>query len=461
MKKDSMKPYFLWIILIVILSSIASSSKAQDIVIRKDTTVNTTWSIPATTIIRFESGGIIRGKGTIKGGIIHAALTQQIFDTSMTVNPSGTYGQDFSCAWFGAKTSNPDNWWNIQKSINTSMASGIRNCFLPKGNYSFSQSLKISFLYKGSYVGAAIKFYGESDMWDERSILNYTGINGFALGIQVGKGSEISNLTIKGKFKAPITSGAEYYNTPFSEFGQEGLFGLIIDYDGSKNVSGSTAIRIHDMKVTGFTVLYSVSPNSVTANADILSFENIQCGEGRVGFQTGQAQEKGNIVRNITSWGRIHTLISIGRAGKAQAGNYTFDGGNIAGGCIRLFDINQQGWYTSSISNFFAESLWTLGNLATGDSKNLPPLPIKQCVFHFAIIPGQDRSLLSSNSTAVNFSDCIFRYYGTSDSMSFTGLAMYSECFFSGAIKNPTTGSVYLKCGKNISGIGVVVPATE
>jgi hypothetical protein len=155
----------------------------------------------------------------------------------------------------------------------------------------------------------------------------------------------------------------------------------------------------------------------------------------------------------------MHTLISIGRAGKAQAGHYTFDGANIAGECIRLFDINQQGWYTSSISNFFAESIWTLGNLATGDSRNLPPLPIRNSTFHFAIT-GNDRTLLTSNTTAVKFDDCIFRYYGSQDPMSFNGVAMYSECFFSGTIKNPTIGSVFLKAGKLLN-TSPITPLSE
>jgi hypothetical protein len=431
---------------------------SQDIVIKKDTTVNNVWDLSGRNI-RFESGGKISGKGTLRNGFIDARLSQQIFDSSIVLTNMDVYGYRFSCAWYGAKPSNADNWWNIQKTINTCITYGIRECFLPKGVYSISKSLTIKNIYKEQYVGVPLHFFGESSMWYDGSVINYTASTGFALGIQVGKGAEINNLTLRGKFRAPTTTGVEYYTTPFEKFGPEGLFGLIIDYDNSKNQGGSTAIKVHDMIVSGFTVLYSVSPNGYTYNADILSFENIQCGEGRVGFSTGQAQEKGNTVRNITSWGKIHTLISIGRAGKAQAGNYTFDGGNIAGGCIRLFDINQQGWYTSSISNFFAESLWSIGNLNTGDSKNLPPLPIRNSTFHFAIL-GQDRNLLTSNSTAVKFDDCIFRYYGSQEVMSFNGVAMYSECFFSGTIKNPTIGSVFLKAGKLLT-TSPVTPLSE
>lgn len=436
------------VLVIIFMLLLSAPLGAQDIIIKKDTTINGTWIIPSTTIIRFETGGYIRGSGVIQGGIIQAAIGQNIFDTMLTIKSFGLYGDRFSCAWFGAKVYQ-DSYNSIQKSINTCIANGIRNCSLPQGVYNISQSLRICFIYKGAYAGAPIRFFGDGDMWDERTVINYLPLKGFAMGIQVGKGAEISGLTLRGKFQSPTTSGADYYNTPISSYGIDGLYGLVIDYDGTKNQSGSTAVRVKDMKVTGFTYLYAVSPNGFTFNADILSFENIQCGDGRIGFMSSQAQEKGNSVRNITSWGRIHTLISIGQSGKFQAGNYSFDVANVANACIRLFDIRQAGWYSTSITNFFAESIGSIGSLVTGDSKNWPPLSIRNSTFHFATqsICGI-QTLLYSNSVDIGFSNCMFRYYGNADTMTFKGIGMFSDCFFSGAIKNATAGSVFLKGGK-------------
>jgi len=414
-------------------------SSSNDIVISKDTTINGNWDIPTNTVIRFESGGHISGTGTITGGIIAAPLTQSIFDTTISLINTTLYNNDFSVMWYGAHPKNYDNYNYLQKSINTCIANGLVNCFIPKGFYKYSKSLKIFKLYKNNYVGVAVRLYGESGFWDDKTTLSYNDLTGFALGVQVGKGVEIDHLKLIGKFLPPITSGPSYYNTPFASFGtNRGSYGLIIDYDGTKGTSGSTGIKVHDLWVTNFEILYSVSPNGVTNNADILKFENIQCGDARIGFQSNQAQEKGNTIQGIYSWGKIHTLISIGQSGKYQAGNYTINEGNIAGKCIRLFDIREAGWFPSSVSNLFAESIGSIGSIQCGDSKNNLPTKISSCNFQFAYVSEAGvQNLLNCNSPFIKFEDCMFRYYGNNDILHMSGSASFENCFFSGPISNP------------------------
>jgi hypothetical protein len=413
------------------------ATKAQDIIINKDTTINNTWNIPKGTILKFGSKGKISGKGTIKGGIIDAAYTQWIFDSTLTVAPEGTYNNVFSAKWFGAG-SVKDNAAVLQKGINTVVANSnvLRNFFIPRGVYAFSKPLTVAGIYKDQYTGCTIHIYGESSFWDSGTgtTLQYTATDGFALGLQLNKGTEIDHLSITGMFKAPADADSVYYNIPFDQFNDvngkcsAGYAGLVIDYDGSKNASGSTGIKIHDINIGNFTINYSISPNGKTVNADILLFENIRCGNAKVGFATGQAQEKGNIIRGIYSWGSIHTLYVAGKYGKAQAGSYTIDGGNIAGRCIRLFDISQVGWYSTNVSNIFAESLGSIGNISTQI-----PLTISNSTFHFVYANKIGRqTLLNSNSEKVAFNNCIFRYYGKTDPMKFTGRATFNNCQFSG-----------------------------
>jgi hypothetical protein len=412
-------------------------TKAQDIFINKDTTINTTWNINKGTILKFGSKGKINGTGTIKGGIIDAAYTQWIFDTTLTVSPEGTYNNAFSAKWFGAGQFK-DNSDALQKGINTILANNgtLRNFFIPRGVYAFSKSLTVASLYKGSYGGCTIHIYGESSFWDSGTgtTLQYTATDGFALGLQLNKGSEIDHLTITGMFKAPADADSVYYNIPFDQFNDVNgkctpqYAGFVIDYDGSKNASGSTGIKIHDMNIGNFTINYLISPNGKTVNADILLFENIRCGNAKVGFATGQAQEKGNVIRGIYSWGSIHTLYIAGKYGKAQAGSYTIDGGNIAGRCIRLFDISQAGWYSTNISNIFAESLGSIGNISTQI-----PVNISNSTFHFVYANKNGKqTLLNSNNEKVAFNNCIFRYYGKTDPMKFIGKATFNNCQFSG-----------------------------
>lgn len=417
----------------------ATTVFSQDIFIGKDTTINNTWTIPAGAILKFGSKGHISGKGTIRGGIIDASLEQWIFDTTLTLMPEGTYGKDFSAKWFGAGRVK-DNSSALQKGINTVLANNdkLRNFYIPKGTYNYSVPLTIANTYKGQYSGCTIHMYGETSFWDccSGTTLRYTSTGGFALGLQLNKGSEINNLAITGQFKSPGGSDTVYYNTPYEKYTDANgkcndyYYGLVIDYDGYKNVGGSTGIKIHDVAVSNFTIDYMVSPNGKTFNADILIFENIKCGDAKVGFASGQAQEKGNVIRGIYSWGSIHTLISIGRHGKWQAGFYTIDGGNVAGRCIRLFDISQSGWYASSISNLYSESIASIGNIYSQI-----PTAINNCNFHllYAKVIGK-QTILNSNNDKIKFSNCIFRYYGSNEDMKFSGNATYDNCFFSGAM---------------------------
>jgi hypothetical protein len=432
-----MKAVYLIITCFVLLP--AGKLFSQDIFISKDTTINNTWNIPAGAILKFGSKGHINGKGTIRGGIIDAALGQWIFDTTLTINPEGTYGNDFSAKWFGAGRVK-DNSAALQKGINTVLAnsSTLRNFLIPKGVYEFSKPLTIANIYKGQYVGCTIHVYGETSFWDGGSgtTLKYTASDGFAIGLQVNKGTEINNLAIIGQFKAPNVADSLYYNIPIEKYTDtngkcsEMYAGVVVDYDGSKNTSGSTGVKIHDMWVGNFSIDYLVSPNGKTFNADILIFENIRCGDAKVGFASGQAQEKGNVIRGIYSWGSIHTLISIGRYGKAQAGNYVIDGGNVAGHCIRLFDISQSGWYSTTIANIFSESIATIGYI-----NSQIPTGISNCTFHFVYpnVIGR-QTLFYSNSDKTKFSNCIFRYYGSKEPMKFSGYALYDNCVFSGAV---------------------------
>ncbi len=412
---------------------------SQDLFISKDTTVNNTWTIPAGSILKFGSKGHISGTGTIRGGIIDASLGQWIFDTTLTIIPEGTYGKDFSAKWFGAGRVK-DNSTALQKGINTVLANGetLRNFYIPKGTYNFSKPLIIANVYKGQYTGSTIHMYGETSFWDccSGTTLKYTATDGFAIGLQLNKGTEINNLAITGQFKAPAGNDTSYYNIPFEKFndvnGKCGTIyaGIVIDYDGSKNMGGSTGVKIHDVSVSNFTIDYLVSPNGKTFNADILLFENIRCGDAKVGFASGQAQEKGNVIRGIYSWGSVHTLISIGRYGKSQAGNYMIDGGNVAGKCIRLFDISQSGWYATSIANIFSESIATIGSISTQI-----PTSISNCTFHFVYpeVIGK-QTLFYTNNDKTKFSNCIFRYYGSKQEMKFAGAATYDNCMFSGPV---------------------------
>lgn len=106
------------------------------------------------------------------------------------------------------------------------------------------------------------------------------------------------------------------------------------------------------------------------------------------------------------------------------------DGGNVAGKCIRLFDISQSGWYATSIANIFSESIATIGSISTQI-----PTSISNCTFHFVFpeVIGK-QTLFYTNNDKTKFSNCIFRYYGSKQEMRFAGSATYDNCMFSGPV---------------------------
>ena len=410
--------------------------------ITKDTTISGTWDLHGKVL---NISAKISGNGTIKNALIEANPFIRIFEASITL--SNCRAREFSAMWYGASPNNPDNSAALQQSINTCINS--MPLFIPRGVYNYSQSLKIFVLYNNRYVGASIHIYGEGGIWNDGTVLHYSG-NQFALGGQYLKGTEIDHLTLVGNFQSPSISGPAYYSIPFEKYNDpkvgQNLAGIVIDYDGSKNNGGSTAVQLHDLNVGHFAIDYEISPNGVTYNADIILMENIRCGDARLGISCGQAQEKGNVIRGLYSWGRIHTIFATNIYGKHQAGNYTIDGGNIAGWPVRLIYNPESGWFPTHISNLFCESLGSIGTITSGDSKNNLPTSIDNCVFDFALISNAGtQTLFTSNSPFIKFNNCLFRYYGNySDTLHFKGIATFDNCSFSGPVTG-NGGSVYVR----------------
>jgi len=427
---------------ILFIGLVFVSFKATAISVSRDTTINGVWDLHGQIL---QISAKISGNGTIRNALLEANPFIQIFDT--TINLSGCRAKEFSAMWYGASPKNPDNAAALQKSINTCI--NTMPLYIPAGIYNFSRSLTIAQWYKGAYSAATIHLYGDGGTWNGGTVLHYSG-NVFALGGQVMKGAEIDHLTITGNFHSPAINGPAYYSIPYEAYNDPSvghdLAGIVIDYDGSKNEGGSTGVKLHDLNVSNFAVDYLISPNGHTYNADVIIMENIRCGDARLGISAGQAQEKGNVIRGLYSWGRIHTLFATNIYGKHQAGQYTIDGGNIAGFPIRLIYNPESGWYPTSISNLFCESLGSIGMITGGDSKNNMPTSISNCVFNFAIQSNAGiQTLLTSNTTFIKFNNCLFRYYGRySDTLHFAGAATFDNCSFSGPLSG-TDRSVFVK----------------
>lgn len=429
--------------LIIILSFFIIAKAKGQYVLTQDTTVNGTWSLE-TTILKINSGVKISGTGTISGGYIDASYYQDIFDTTLNVNiKGGAYGK-VSTSWFGASPSNANNTRYFQKSIDACINKNTI-LYTPAGTYVDSSNLLIAQYYSGNYQSVSLKWEGDYVFNGAvaGTVIRYKNGGNFCLGIQKGKGVELKGLSFVGNFVPPTGGGGEgYYNQTWDNFLDTNctayLSGIVVDpYVPPSGSSGSTGILFSNLSVSGFTTLFNISPNSgAVLNAEEIIAERINFGSGRTGWLNGQPQEKQNVIRNSMAWGGLHTFFK----NYYQSGNYHIHDINVAGSVIRLFDINQAGWFSTKIDHIFAESIATIGNLTT----TAMGISISDCIFAFAYkSEAGNQYLLNSNSLNVRFRSCDFTYFGQTYSMAFSGTAAYDGCTFSGAYTNQSTGSTF------------------
>jgi hypothetical protein len=449
-----------------------SKKDINTVIVSSTITINGLLKIPKEKTLKIEPGCLIKGKGTISGGIIDAGYQQCIFDTTLTVNPSGV-NQYFSAKWFGAKGNNTDDYAAIQKSINTCISNNIKTLYLPSGNYKISQPLILR--GKGAANNSAfctLEIVGESSFWDSNtgSEIRPTFTNSFAIGIQRGKGCKIRKLSITGKFVPPNKSDLKkFFNTSFEDF-TDGICrdnryspyaAIVIDpftnipnsaadtatfypglnayygSNGSSKQSGSTGTEIEEMSINNFVVGICSSPNGDTRNAEITIINKIQFSNCKLCISGGQDQEKDNSISNIYCWGGTHTIFATGLYGNNRmAGNWNIDKVNIAGGVVRFIYNDQHGYFASYVSHVYAEMLATWGTI-----NSQLACEISDCNIDYAYqsVAGK-QLLLTSWGKNVVYRSCNFRYYGKKDALWIEGDCTFDHCFFSGPIKNKKEG---------------------
>lgn len=384
----------------------------------------------------------ISGSVIITNAVIEGNPYIQVFDTTVTFG-ANVKCREFSAMWFGANPSNADNSRQLQIAIEDCITNGF-DLFLPAGNYKTSQPLIVGIKSGSTYLQSTLNFYGESTFWSDKSKITYSG-DSCALGLQLNKGSRIHNLTIIGKWVSPTGNDTTYFNIPFANYTNQATsgngYGIWVDPVGNwSQRSGSTGCQIYDMNITGFQTLVRIG-NDISQNDEIIRLTNIQLGNGKVGIQPSQSQEKGNTINGVYSWGSLHTLFNV-PLGK-QAGNYFISNGNIAGRCIRIINWNQGSFFPSYFSNIYAENIGSLGTITTTGL----PVSFSNCIFDFAYKETiGTQTLVTTNSNKIKFNSCSFRYYGNNDNLTFSGNASYDNCNFSGTVTGGT-GSIYTTYG--------------
>lgn len=393
-----------------------------------DTTITGVWD-GGGKVLRI-TDYMVYGPGTLENWIIDAPLTNEIFDTSLNLKNISTYNGKFSTLWYGTKSNNPDNWWNIQKSINYCKNTNLELHTPGNGLYKYSKTLDISNKINGRYQQCQITLTGDASYWDRGNgtTFQYTGATEPAMNFQLNKGSKFRNIAVRGLFKCPGGVDSIYYNLTEANYkDQSGLnlpdtyTGVAIDYyyDGISR-SGSTGIEMTDISIGGFAVGLSFSANRITQNNDAHVIDKIHFFDNKWHIVTGQPQEKGTSINHIYSWGSCYNVFK-----NFGAGDYNMSVANIAGRCIEPVQAQIGRWFSTKINGWFCESI---GRVCTVSA--LMPFKFQDCTFDLNFSYSRERVVINSNSTEVSFTGCNFRYYdGKGGDIWVKGAATFNNCY--------------------------------
>lgn len=390
---------------------------------------NTVWD-GGGKILRIKNSKIY-GVGILKNWIIDAP-SQIIFDTTIKLQNCKTYLGYFNTYWYGTSPTNTDNTPYFQLSFNTAIQNTMLNVYIPTGRYTCKSGLNVATFNNGILAQTTLHIFGDTKYATDGTVLYFTQKTGNALNFQLSKGGEINNIALLGTWKSPTYKDSNYYSISFDNYkdisgNNNEATGFSIDGYYYNTLSGSTGVKVHDCYIGGFATLIGISQNAQTANADNLIFENINCGDGRVIYKNGQAQEKNNVLKHFQCWANNHTGFLNGKSAKWQAGDYTLNNWNFAGRIILLFDINASGWYSTKVNDCYAESF---GRIAVVNTQ--VPITFNTCTFQPAFKEYAGRQILiSSNSALTSFNNCLIRYYnGVANELWIHGNITFNNCGF-------------------------------
>ncbi len=346
--------------------------------------------------------------------------------------------------WFGAKgNGGEDDWYALQKGINYTLSHSNteRTLFLPPGSYKISKPLIIARLIGSNYQQSSINLEGPANskaLSAGGAVILPMFNDCFAIGVQLGKGVFIRNLSIVGHFTFPdrltavqvdTLSAAEWTDgssrdnpvspyagiaiDPFSDstvysHNSDMYPGLHAYYPAGISRGGSTSVQITGCSIRNFIVGVMLTPSN-QQNADLIDVIDCDISSNKVAYAMGQAQSKECHVERLKCWGPTHTLfnnVDYGFRHGDGANIPMVDGVNIASQVKQLCRIHAAS-FSGVFRNVYAEGLFRLGYVG-----GIATVSFEDCQIDFATqnpgIPYPDFFVLGSGAS---FHGCMLRCY--------------------------------------------------
>jgi len=289
-----------------------------------------------------------------------------------------------------------DSYALLQGAIDNYIATGVGWPLLLPGEYQISRPLLACKIVDGQYKQVSLRLEGA--VFAKNTPAQYTAritamfTDGFALGIQQGKGCVISNISFAGQYyKAATLDVLQIDTLPFAAWG-DGVCsinrsspygGIVIDPFGAKESydtdhlmyrgledhylpgagrAGSTAIKITGCSFERFVAPILITP-SVQQNGEEIDVEDCSVQNCITAYSFTQAQSKANTISRMQIWGGVRTILDGGDFGWRHSDGATcpmVDVMNIAGYNHELINC---GSYTFPITlkRVYAEGLFKIG----------------------------------------------------------------------------------------------------
>ena len=352
--------------------------------------------------------------------------------------------------WFGAQGDGvTDDWYNLQRAIDWTVYHNLyprKLVFSGAGtNYISSKGLFVGRIVTNDHYGFfSINITGEPvgctyfGMESYVTQVTFTNPNEFGFGFQFCRASTIQGLIINGAYHCPVDfspDGKKFYRTKFTDF-YDGVcrtdrysphVGICTDplsvngttpsgggysrfasyYTNYINGGGGcSGLTIKDVSIRNFVLCFGASISGTSANSENVQLETVEFREAIVGYSSGQDQEKENSVKHLTCWWPIHTVFDNVSYGAGNGILPDIDGVNIAGYCIRAFNINTSGYYSAKAKNIFAESILQVGRL-----QGLMNIQISDCQFDLMSNIDWPRPEWVLSASNTKFTNCTIREY--------------------------------------------------
>lgn len=418
------------------------------------------------TII-FRPGSSFAGAGTISNHVHDSGARQKCYSTSLTIFPNGT-AQGWISPWVFGMVEGVDCALPLQKTVDTCTYNGnkITKVYIPAGNYISTAPLYTSNWNGSLYAAYYLDIYGDvsfsaADQYGTQITYSYN--NRFAWGIQAAKGVTIEGIKLIGIWNNPVMTAYNFYNNnpfgPYSDGSSRDTqyspctaiaidpFGHSIPADGGYpgndaygnplsgyyrgSANGSTGVTIKNCFFSRWLGCVITSPNGQTANAEIISIQNVQFQNVKFGVAGCQSQEKLNRINVVESWGQIHTVFVAGIYGAGSPGAWLIDEVNCAGLNYQIAIDNQQNYFPSYFNKIYAESIATTGPISSINGTTFTNSTLNFAYFDNGGAFGYITSMIQGQG--LTFIGCQLRVYGQFKPITITptnGMIHFRDCSF-------------------------------